>query len=377
MPTGRTRRNIKRLNHSKMGTGTMYEIRKVLFATAVLSALMANAAQAARPGFYIGAGLGQATVDQDAGDFGYQGDSNFKVDDDDSAWKAFIGYNFLPWLGIEGGYKDFGNFTQNIRGETFRVDPTGWDAYLVGSLPLGPVDLFAKVGAISLKTDANYSTFGQEDDTDTQLAYGAGIAYNIGHVAFRVEAEGFDDNEVDDFYMISAGVTYSFGSDKPKPAVAAAPVAAEPEQCADTDNDGVCDADDQCPNTPAGAGVDSMGCVCHYTLNLEFAFDSAELSVGDEMKLDALVPVLNNPKLKYVRGSIDGYTDSVGSEQYNQGLSQRRADAVMKYLESKGANLNGRFTTHGYGESDPVASNDTEEGRARNRRVVLRRTDCR
>jgi len=58
------------------------------------------------------------------------------------------------------------------------------------------------------------------------------------------------------------------------------------------------------------------------------------------------------------------------------GLSQRRADAVMEYLESKGANLTGRFTATGYGEADPVASNDTEEGRAQNRRVVLHRTDC-
>jgi len=48
----------------------------------------------------------------------------------------------------------------------------------------------------------------------------------------------------------------------------------------------------------------------------------------------------------------------------------------MQYLDSKGAKLTGRFTTTGYGEADPVASNDTEEGRAQNRRVVLHRTDC-
>jgi len=347
-----------------------------LLATLLVSALIATAASAAQPGFYIGGGVGQANVEKDAGDFDYQG-NNFKVDDDDSAWKAFIGYNFLPWLSIEGGYKDFGNFRQNVNGETLRVDPTGWDAYVVGSLPIGPIDLFAKVGGISLKSDVSSNVFGQEDDTDTQLAYGAGIAYNLGHFAFRVEAEGFDDNEVDDFYMVSAGVTYRFGGDKPKPApVAAAPVVVEPEQCADTDGDGVCDGDDQCPTTPAGAKVDAMGCTCHYTMNLEFSFDSAELSISDEVKLDALVPVLTNPRMQFVEGTIDGYTDSMGSEQYNLGLSQRRAEAVMAYLESKGANLTGRFTTYGHGETDPVASNDTEEGRAKNRRVVLRRTDC-
>ena len=119
-----------------------------------------------------------------------------------------------------------------------------------------------------------------------------------------------------------------------------------------------------------------MGCNCHYSLNLEFAFDSAELSINDMVQLDALVPILKNPKISFIGGKIDGYTDSTGSDSYNMGLSKRRADSVYKYLESKGVNLGSRFTTQGYGEADPVASNDTEEGRAQNRRVVLRRTDC-
>ena len=353
--------------------------KKLALVALLLPTLTARVAYAAEPGFYLGGSVGQARLDTDAKDFGYKGDeANFTIKDDDMASKAYIGYNWsvLSWLnvGLEGGYKDFGNFRQDTRNGTVRSDPTGWDAFLVGSIPVGPVDLFAKVGGIALNRDINTPKFGQDDDDDNQLAYGVGVAYNVGHLGFRVEAEGYDDNEVDDFYMISAGVTYHFFS--PKPAVvAAAPVVAAAE-CLDGDGDGVCDPVDQCPTTPSGAKVDSMGCTCHYSMNLEFGFDSAELSINDMVQLDALIPVLTNPKVSFIGGKIDGYTDSIGSEAYNMGLSQRRADAVMEYLESKGASLTGRFTATGYGEADPVASNDTEEGRAQNRRVVLHRTDC-
>ncbi len=81
----------------------------------------------------------------------------------------------------------------------------------------------------------NYQNSGSE--SDTQLAYGVGAAYNFGagHWGLRVEAEGFDDNEVDDFYFLSAGITYRFFSDKVAPApVAAAPIAAAPAKCSDS-----------------------------------------------------------------------------------------------------------------------------------------------
>ena len=68
--------------------------------------------------------------------------------------------------------------------------------------------------------------------------------------------------------------------------------------------------------------------------------------------------------------AVNGYTDSVGTDAYNQGLSERRADAVRAFLERLGVS-GSRLTARGFGESNPVASNDTEEGRAQNRRVEL------
>ena len=70
-----------------------------------------------------------------------------------------------------------------------------------------------------------------------------------------------------------------------------------------------------------------------------------------------------------------GHTDSSGSEAYNQGLSERRAQSTVDYLATKGIDSS-RLKASGAGESQPIADNKTKEGRAQNRRVVLSRTDC-
>lgn len=155
------------------------------------------------------------------------------------------------------------------------------------------------------------------------------------------------------------------------------PVAAAPAKCADTDMDGVCDTADQCPDTKASTRVGSAGCNCDYTLQTHLANDSANLvDAADKAELDRLAEVMTNPKLQFVAGEIDGYTDNVGDAAYNEKLSKERADAVANYLKSKGVVLGERFTTKGYGAADPIADNSTEEGRAENRRVTIRRTDC-
>ena len=85
--------------------------------------------------------------------------------------------------------------------------------------------------------------------------------------------------------------------------------------------------------------------------------------------------VLANPKVASIGGSIVGHTDSVGSEAYNMGLSQRRAESVANHLRSQGVDVSA-WTVTGMGESQPIASNDTAEGRAQNRRVDVTRTEC-
>lgn len=145
---------------------------------------------------------------------------------------------------------------------------------------------------------------------------------------------------------------------------AAAPLAAAP---GDADGDGVIDPKDACPNTLKGAPVDSRGC---WTLrDLRFAVGSAEIDPASTKELDQAITVLKaNPG---VRISIDGHTDSDGSDAYNQNLSERRAAAVLDYVRTKGGLDVSRFVSKGYGESRPAVPNDSRENKAINRRVEL------
>lgn len=135
----------------------------------------------------------------------------------------------------------------------------------------------------------------------------------------------------------------------------------------DTDGDGVYDYLDKCPGTPAGAKVNSDGC---WVLgDVLFDFDKSVIKADATPILDHVAVVLkNNPGVKV---SLDGHTDSVGSDAYNMGLSKRRANAVKAYLVKKGIDAS-RLSTAGFGESKPVASNDTDQGRSLNRRVEIR-----
>ena len=135
----------------------------------------------------------------------------------------------------------------------------------------------------------------------------------------------------------------------------------------DRDGDGVTDDRDRCPRTPAGARVDGRGCWVIRGLN--FATNSAEIDAASKSRLEReVVPVIAaNPG---VRLRIDGHTDSRGSEAYNQQLSERRAKAVRDFLVSKGVS-DSRLSSQGFGESRPVAPNDSAENLRKNRRTEL------
>ncbi len=101
---------------------------------------------------------------------------------------------------------------------------------------------------------------------------------------------------------------------------------------------------------------------------LTFAFDSTEIRPQYEDHLTNIIRVMSeNPGIKL---RIDGHTDSIGAEAYNEGLSGRRADSVRSYLVGKGVEST-RLTSKGFGEARPAASNDTKDGRAKNRRTEL------
>jgi len=135
----------------------------------------------------------------------------------------------------------------------------------------------------------------------------------------------------------------------------------------DSDGDGVIDSQDRCPNTPKGAKVNKVG--CWIVKGLLFDFNKADIKPKYYKNLDEVVKVLKaNPRLKV---EIQGHTDNIGSAAYNMKLSLKRAQAVANYLIKHGISPS-RLKVKGYGFTRPIASNDTPEGRALNRRVQIK-----
>lgn len=149
----------------------------------------------------------------------------------------------------------------------------------------------------------------------------------------------------------------------------------------DSDGDGVSDKFDKCPNTPAGTVVDGSGCpikfpepvekniVSESYPNIQFEFDSSVLKTESYPTLDKLAR-----ELRESNGTVtlDGYASAEGTEAYNLNLSKDRANAVKQYLVNAGVPASS-ITVNAYGESNPIASNATEEGRRLNRRVEIKK----
>ena len=201
-------------------------------------------------------------------------------------------------------------------------------------------------------------------------------------------------------YLLGLGLQYSFGSGSwqraPAQAPAALPPASDAAPPAHEDRDGVSDGIDRCSGTQQGRTVDGEGCeidtdddgvaggaddcpatevgaracaddtAIHLPL-VVFEYDSDRLRPEALAKLDEAVETLR--KHPHVRVELAGHADDRGSEAYNLALSRQRADAVRQYLNERG--VSNVLTVRGHGESEPVADNRTQAGRAENRRVVL------
>lgn len=181
-----------------------------------------------------------------------------------------------------------------------------------------------------------------------------------GDCGASLRADGFKDSgDMGDFVKNVFLAEIAKPAPKPAPKPVAKPM--------DSDGDGVTDDKDQCPNTPMDATVDARGCWTYAAVVL-FDFDSAEVKSEAFPMLDEAISILN--KNSEMKVEIDGHTDNMGPAVYNMNLSERRAKSIMQYFVDKGVEAE-RLTTKGFGFTKPAASNDTKEGRAKNRRVEL------
>lgn len=162
-------------------------------------------------------------------------------------------------------------------------------------------------------------------------------------------------------------------------------------QDGDKDEDGIFDRRDRCPDTPANTPVKHNGCPMPvYTPAVKapepaappapevitlsdagdvlFDFDRSDLTPAARAELTSLTPRLTDAQVVSIK--VVGHTDSKGSDAYNQALSERRAASVVAFVMSQGVQSS-KLSSEGRGESEPVQSNDTDAGRAQNRRVEL------
>lgn len=161
-------------------------------------------------GLYVGASVGSSQLDYSDNDPDL-GQVDF--DDDDAGYKVFAGFNFgivpLVDVAVEGAYVDFGQFSGKINniGDN-DLDVTGWTLAGLAGAKLGPVGLFAKVGAIDWDGDLEGS-FGSGSDDGTDPLYGIGARFQLMSFQVRAEYELFDLDNVDIDYF-SVGAAYTF-----------------------------------------------------------------------------------------------------------------------------------------------------------------------
>ena len=327
---------------------------------------------------YVGIGAGVSRLEPES-----PSDSLAVADESSAGAHVYAGYDLTRWLSAELYFADLGEAGIEFLGSGvgdvgYRTYGVNAVAHLLGRGGFGPLagagsDLARRRGP-SLFLTAGIGGLDNDSDLDyrrdyaAHVTFGAGIEYGFANgLAIRAELQSYD---VDAQYA-SLSVLKRFGGSRaaaaaprsrapapaPTPPVepkASAPAPAVPAIAAAT------------PTAPAPYDGPTMfrPIVPPY---LYFGFDSAELTPGTRAKLDAFADEVRDTDFELALG---GHADSIGPEAYNYGLSERRARAVREYLVERGIDP-ARLGTDAWGETRPISTNATPEGRADNRRAEI------
>jgi OOP family OmpA-OmpF porin len=342
--------------------------------------------------------ISAVTVADEYPDFeAYLGAGMYMLDDDlrnlDDAFSLEGGLE-LPLnttMSLEAWLSDF---TADVKNGSGDVDVQRYNLGTLFHLKDGVTRPFISVGA---------SHFDADGYSESLINLGLGVKqYYDNNIILRGELMAMNsiDNEVTEFGARLA-IGYAFGrsvaapvveaapapvvkkvvekvvekkvEEKPAPAPVVEPVKPEPAPV-DSDNDGVVDANDKCPNTNAAFKVDATGCPVMLTesveiqMNVKFANNSAVVTAENFSEIQKVADFMQ--QFDKTEVTVEGYSDDRGRAAYNKSLSQKRADAVRTTLINEFKIPAARITAIGYGEENPIADNATAEGRAKNRRVV-------
>jgi OOP family OmpA-OmpF porin len=339
----------------------------------------------ANKAWYVGAGIGQtrANIEDQSVIRALNSPgatiNGWSSDEEDVGYKLLIGKQLSRHFAVEGSYFDLGEFTTrttSVQGGqlngVFGYKGVGLD--LVGMLPMTErFSIYGRVGGTYSKGTSRFSGVGfptvnnrSSGEKEWNMKTGLGAEFKFTEaLALRAEVErykiddAFRSNGKVDMYQLA--LVYKMGrpasrpAPMPEPAPAPAPVMEAP-------------APAPAPMPAPAPAPQPVSEKVSFAAEALFDFDKAIVKPQGKQALDELLNKVQGMNTEVM--VTVGHTDSIGSDAYNQKLSQRRAEAVKAYIVSKGVEAS-RVYTEGKGESQPVADNKTAAGRAQNRRVTV------
>jgi outer membrane protein OmpA-like peptidoglycan-associated protein len=314
-----------------------------------------------------------------------------------------------PDVGVRAGFYPLRHFGVEVEGGVMPAslrdgsgNPIIWAGrgHLVGQIGLWRLTPFIVAGAGAMGVASPRSAVGSE--TDVAIHFGGGLKFFINYwLMLRLDIRDNLTNRAgvgegvthSPEILLGLSVTLNRTKEKPLRDRDGDGIPDRDDQCprepgpaptgcpADVDEDDIPDEEDKCPAEPESRNGFEDDDGCPDLVPAEFAdlagilegilFDTDKDVIKSESKpiLDAAVEVLQ--KYPQVRVEISGHTDSAGAYEHNVDLSQRRAESVKTYLTNAGVDAS-RIETRGAGPNEPIASNDTKDGRAQNRRIEVK-----
>ncbi len=285
--------------------------------------------------------------------------------DDSFAPEVGLGYRFNDRFSVEGNYSTYSTDVQNSS-SSVDMDEYRLDVYFDLMPWDGSLTPYIVAGASMLDMSTDHES---HDDNRVNAGFGLrkALTPNLSVRGDLRVIRSVDYHQTEG--SANLGLTWTFGSvEEPVAVVEEEVVVIEKPVFLDGDKDGIADADDLCLSTPEGVTVDAMGCEELDTLVL-FDFDSANLRAEDLAIITQTGEFLQRNTTLNIR--ISGYTDSTGTDEYNQELSLERAETVRQALVEEFGIDASRMELMGMGKANPVATNETLEGREDNRRAVM------